>query len=256
MNQDVDLAKLLRLRKATRAVADYFRGALNDHLRALQPLFSPTLVLGEYIRNTPKQRVRTADAALKELKALYARVGHAKPFRFDDDLRPPLDLFGASAEIAQVTYAYRPAGDAGSIQVTRPLRWVLTYKGQGPARLVELLTSTSGTARMELQNCLLHCLLMSIIAGQAPGPASILRALRYAVTIEPVERLGGLPVVYITAPVATGLPSDETIMQSTELTGSTVFEEIIDVESILHIEDPIRDAALRLVRECGDELVP
>jgi hypothetical protein len=135
------------------------------------------------------------------------------------------------------------------------LRWALTYKGLGPGHLDNLLTSRSGTARMELQSCLLHYFLMHLIVAQQPGVGSLLRALRFEVESEPTERLGGLPIVYVAAPVATVLPGDEIILESTELTGATVFEEVIDVTTLLGMPDRLKDKALQLVLNLGDDLL-
>lgn len=256
MNQDLDLSKLLLLRKETRAVADYFRTALEEHLTAMRPLFDPRRVLGEYIRDAPKRMAPAADASFKELRALYARVARAAPFRFEDDLTAPLDIFGATAELHAVSYAYTPESAEGAkpIQVTSPLKWALTYKGLGPSHLDNLLTSRSGTARMELRSCLLHYFLMHLVTAQRPGVGSLLQALRFEVKSEPTERLGGLPIVYISAPIATMLPGDQIILESTELTGATVFEEIIDVDSVADMRDATHDAVVELVKTVEGDL--
>jgi hypothetical protein len=253
----MDLAKLLRLRKLTRAVEDHFRDQLEAHLRCLQPLFKPTNVLGEYIRNAPKQMIKGADKSLKELRSLYGRVGRAKPFRFEDELTPPLDVFGSAVEITPVTYEYRPqsAEDAHAIEVTSPLKWVLSYKGLGPNRLQELLVSQSGTARLELQACLLHYLVLHIILSRGDGVAPILQGLRFSLNTNLVEALAGLPMTYISAPVKTMLPDDEAIIQSTELSGASAFEEIVDVDSILGLDDPVKGAVVELIGGFGKDLL-
>jgi hypothetical protein len=257
VNQTMDLSKLLRLRKVTRAVEEHFRSQVDAHLRSLQPLFRPSNVLGEHIRNAPKQTVKIADASLKELRSLYARIGRVQPFRFEDEIKPPIDVFGAAAEITSVTYDYNPGGggDAPTIRVTSPLKWVLSFKGLGPSRLRELLVSQSGTARMELQTCLLHYLVMHIILSQELGVAPILRALRFTLETDFVEALGGLPITCVSAPVRTMLPEDEAIIQSTELSGASAFEEIIDIDSILRLDDPVKGALVDLVAGFGDDLI-
>jgi hypothetical protein len=253
----MDLSKLLRLRKVTRAVEEHYRSQIEAHLRSLQPLFRPSNVLGEHIRNAPKQTVKIADASLKELRSLYARIGRIQPFRFEDEIKPPIDVFGAAAEITSVTYDYNPGGggDAPTIRVTSPLKWVLSFKGHGPGRLRELLVSQSGTARMELQTCLLHYLVLHIILSQELGVAPILRALRFTLETDFVEALGGLPMTCVSAPVKTMLPDDEAIIQSTELSGASAFEEIIDIDSILRLDDPVKGALVDLVAGFGDDLI-
>lgn len=257
MSQQTDLSKLLRMRKVTRTVEEHFRNQLSAHLVSLQPLFKPTNVLGEYIRNSPKQTLKVADASLKELRTLFARIGRVQPFRFEDEIKPPIDVFGSAVEITPITYDYRPveSAEAQVIRVTSPLKWVLSYKGLGPSRLQELLVSQSGTARLELQACLLHYLVLHIILSQAPGVTQILRALRFEVSTDFIEALGGLPVTNIAAPVRTILPNDEAIIQSTELSGASTFEEIVDIESIADLRDPVKETLLDLVRSFGDDLL-
>jgi hypothetical protein len=253
----MDLSKLLRLRKVTRAVEEHFRNQLDAHLLSLQPLFKPANILGEYVRNAPQQSLKVADASFKELRSLYARIGRVKPFRFEDEIRSPIDVFGNAVEITPVTYEYAPqnAENGPKIKVTSPLKWVLSYKGLGPSQLRALLVSRSGTARVELQSCLVHNLVLHIILSQRPGVVPILRAMRFEVSTRFEEALGGLPIAYVAAPVKTMLPDDEIITQSSELSGSSAFEEIIDIESVLGMADPLQDALIDLVRGFGDELL-
>lgn len=257
MNKPIELTQLLRLRKVTRALEEHFRGQLDAHLQSLQPLFRPANVLGDYVRNAPKQTVKIADASFKELRSLYLRVGRVKPFRFEEDIRPPIDVFGGAAELSPVTYKYEPKAEQGgqAITVTSPLRWVLSYKGMGPHRLRELLTSRTGTARLELQVCLLHFLVLHVILRQEQGVVPILRAMRFDVTTDFVESLGGLPLTYVSAPVRTMLPDEEVMIQSTEVSGSLAFEEIVDMDSVSGLKDPVKDALTGLIRGFGDDML-
>lgn len=257
MDQNFDLPNLLRLRKVTRAVTEHLASKLRSYLQSLQPLFKPTTVLGEYIRNSPKQTLKIADASLKELRSMYVRVGHAKPFRFDDKLSPPIDVFGAVPEIHPTEYEYRPQGGEvqSPITIISPMKWVLAYKGLGPRRMEELLVSQSGTARMDLQACLLHYLVMYLIASRETGVNPILHALRYAVSFESDKRFAGLPMVCIAAPIPTMLPPDEAIIQSTELSGASVFEEIVDIEAVSRLSDPVKDELRGLIKGFGDDLL-
>ncbi|MGZ8944182.1 MAG: hypothetical protein ACXW1W_02015 [Methylococcaceae bacterium] len=49
------------------------------------------------------------------------------------------------------------------------------------------------------------------------------------------------------SPVKTILPPDELIIQSTELSGMSVFEEVIDLDEINQLTDPYKEHLFELV---------
>ena len=58
----------------------------------------------------------------------------------------------------------------------------------------------------------------------------------------------------ISAPIFTVRPPDEIIIETTELTGSDNFEEVIDLEALASLQDPMKDALVELARAHGERL--
>jgi len=46
-------------------------------------------------------------------------------------------------------------------------------------------------------------------------------------------------------------PPDAIILQSTQLSGTTTFEEIVNMDDISALTDPVRDRVLELIKEHG-----
>jgi len=74
----------------------------------------------------------------------------------------------------------------------------------------------------------------------------LLELLYYPLISEPSAEFGNLPLIYISSSVTTTLPSDDLILQSTELSGIPVFEEIINLEDINKITDTFKEKLLEL----------
>ena len=58
---------------------------------------------------------------------------------------------------------------------------------------------------------------------------------------------GDLPLVQITFPIATIRPADDLIIQSTELSGMSAFEEVIDINSLVNLRDPAKERLIELL---------
>jgi hypothetical protein len=59
--------------------------------------------------------------------------------------------------------------------------------------------------------------------------------------VRQVEELGELPVVILKAPLESFLPSDDLILQITQLSGIPAFQEIIDPDAVENMRDPLKD---------------
>ena len=49
-------------------------------------------------------------------------------------------------------------------------------------------------------------------------------------------------------------PPDEVIIETTELTGSDTFEEVIDLEGLATLQDPMKDSLVELARAHGERI--
>jgi hypothetical protein len=256
MNGSDSIQALLVLRKLTRAIAEALRAQMVDYLSTLTPLLRPKVVLGDYIQGGPKEPARRADRAFKDLQALYETVATAKPFNLPREFSPPVDVPSLSLEIAPLDYAHvaGAGGDARTITVRSPLTWVLSYTGFAPSRLAELLASR--TRSNELQQCVLAFLVMHIVATSQTGVAQILDALHFPLSTGKSPEFGDLPITRVGSSVATARPSDDMIIQSAELTGMDAFEEVVNVQDIPNLRDPLKERLLDIVRTHAPELAP
>jgi hypothetical protein len=244
--------KLLELRKITRVVADVLRAELKQHLATLMPLVEPRMLLGHYIQGAPKDSVRGADRVFKELLAAYEGVTSSRPFSLPRDLKPPISIESNTLEFAPFEYEHTAKGRKASkvIAISSPLRWILNYSGFAPARLRDSLASgdVSGST---VQEQVLHQVVLHV-AMEQKGIAPLFEALRFPVSTHHFADLGSLPVTVVSSVVPTLRPPDETIIESTEVSGSNAFEEVVDVEAIQALRDPMREkllAALDTARE-------
>ena len=256
MDRRDSVESLLVLRKLTRTIADAVRGQLTEYLTTLAPLMRPRMVLGDYIQGGSKESTRKADKAFKELQGAYETVAATKPFNLPRELAPPLSFSGVGLEITPVDYAHHvPSGsDTKTIMVRKPLTWALTYAGFAPSRLPDLL-KTKLRPGDDLQQFVLSHLLMQVVTSNSPGLMHILEALHFPITTSTSPESGALPMTRIGAGISTLRPSDAVIVQSAELTGMDVFEEVINVEDLSSLRHPFRERLLEIVRQQAPQLV-
>ena len=227
MEQGFDISRLLVLRSLTTKLAEHFAKQVREHLTNLAPLLQPHTLLGDLVRSG-KSAVKGQDAALQELVKLYQPIARASALNLQTELKPPLDIFSASAEIAPASYSYTPEGSSKAITISTPLKWVLSYKDLGPQRLRELISSHARSGGGDLQVCVLHFLAMYLLTHKRPGIAPVLDALRFPLTSGPSNEFAGIPFVYVSSPVSTMRPPDPIILQSTQISGTTAFEEVVE----------------------------
>lgn len=256
MNGRDSTQSLLVLRKLTRAITEAVRQQVTEHLATFTPLLRPTTVLAEYVQGGQKESSRKAEKAFHELETLYQTVATAQPFNLPRELSTPLSFQGGSLEITPHDYAHLASagGDARTINVRSPLTWTLTYSGFAPSRLTELL-SAKLRSNDELQRVVLSYLLMNVVTTNQPGVLKILEALHLPITTVKLSEFGGLPITRIGASIPTSRPSDAVIIESAQLTGMDAFEELVDLDEISRMRDPLRERLLDIAHQHAPELM-
>jgi hypothetical protein len=252
-----DTKRLLAFRKLTRAVTELLRGQLKAHLGALAPLLRPQAVLGNYVRGGGEV-VKGADRAARELQEFYGSVAAAAPFNLDAELSLPVEVSTAALEITPVEYTHAAASahvGRKQVVVTSPLRLTLTYEGYSPGRLAELLRDRNRTAE-ELRRFVLHYLLLHAVLSKKGGVAQLLEALRFPVSFEHSPEFGALPLARISCPVSTLRPPDDLLFESTELSGADAFEEVVSLDSIRQLRDPLKERLAETIKSHGESAEP
>jgi hypothetical protein len=257
MNEPYSISRLLVLRKVTRAIADLLRGQLRDYLTTVAPLFRPKTVFGDYAGSPTRENVPGAEKAFKELQSLYEAVAGAKPFNLPKELNSPVEILTSVLEITPVEYTHMAKSDKESkqVSVTTPLNWTLSYAGFAPKKVRDLLADRDRNTAA-LQQAVVHQLVLHVILARQTGVAKLLEALRFPLSTGKRPEFGELPVPCIASVLTTVRPTDEVIIESTEISGTNAFEEVVNVESLLQIGDPWHAQLVELVRTHGADLLP
>jgi hypothetical protein len=250
MEVDFTTRRLLVLRKLTRAVSETLRSQLKGHLSTLSPLLRPRTVFGEFVQSTVKEVVKGSDKSFKDLQTLFDAVVRDKPFLLNRGLAAPFEVESTTLEISPFEYRHVARSTAGqeskTIQIACPLKWVVTYSNFSLSRLRDILADRNRSAD-EVYRVVLHLTLLSSVFTLQPGLVSLLEALRFSVKSERWPEFGSLPITCITTAVSTVRPPDDVIIESTEISGSDSFEEVVRTEDIVKLRDPFHDKLAELV---------
>ncbi|HEY1860771.1 MAG TPA: hypothetical protein VGG61_10475 [Gemmataceae bacterium] len=235
-------------RRVTRAVADLLRGELREYLATLAPLFRPRAVLGNHAESGTMETVKGADAALKELQSLFQTISAAKPFSLPkEELRQPIGVVSSAPEITSVEYAHTIRGERESktLTVTKPLQWILNYSGFGPKRLQELLADRNRN-QSDVRAFVVHYLALHLVVTRQAGLAKILDALHFPISTGRLPGCGDLPITFVSS-LTTALPPDDVVLESTELSGMAVFEEVVNPSTLSDLRDPLREQLAAII---------
>jgi hypothetical protein len=249
MEEHYSTQRLLALRKSTRAMADLLRGQMREYLSTLAPLFRPRFVLGNYAEGGAYEASRTGEKAFKELQELYQTIAQAKLYRLPLELKTPLEVINPQLEMTPVEYTHvaTNANESKTVVITSPLKWALTYGGFGPSRFREILTSNERTTD-QLQQFVLHYLMMHTVVTKQAGVSRIMEALHFPLSIERSAEFGDLPLTYVSSSISTLRPPDDVIIESTEVSGMNAFEEIVRLEDVEKLRDPLKEQLLAITR--------
>jgi hypothetical protein len=257
MNGRDNIESLLGLRKLTRAITNAVRADMVGHLSTLTPLLMPAAVLGDYVQGGPREPTGKADKAFKYLQSLYESVATATPFNLPRELATPVNIGADGLEIAPYEYAHVTETGIGTrtIAIRAPMTWTLTYSGYSPSKFQELLNKKLRSSDDVLKFTLAYLILQVVITNQN-GLTRLFEALRYPVSSVKLPEFGNLPITRIGPPVRTTRPPDAVIVESAEVTGMDSFEEVVKVEDLSRLKDPLGDQLLELARQHSPESIP
>ena len=242
--------RLLSLRKLTRAVGELLRSQLKDHLGLLTHCFRPKAFFGEYAEGA-KDYVKGAETNFKELQSTYESICGTRPYNLPKEFKTPLVLAGSLPEITPYEYVHeaKADGQAKPISVSTPLKFTLNYAGFSPKRLRELLAGPPGG---DVQEFVLQTLVFNIVLSRQPAIAKLFEALRFSLTMSKIPGLGDLQFPFLTVGVPTVLPPDDVVIESTEISGTNAFEEVVNLDALAKLVDPFKDRLLELAKQHGE----
>ncbi len=254
MDQAYDLQKLRSLRKLTRAIAESLRTELKEHLGTVTLLFRPRTILGDFVEGSVKREVKGSDVAFRELRSRYETVAGGRPYGLSKELNPPIEILNTNVELVPLEYPHvaKEGSETRTITVTQPLKWIVTYSGLAPTRLRELMAAKIPDAS-QVKEIIVHALVLNTVLTRQPGLLAVFEALRFPVVTEKLPGLGELPVTCISSSVRTVRPPDDVLIESTEISGLNAFEEVVNANDIVQMQDPFRERLLEVIKENAPE---
>jgi hypothetical protein len=90
------------------------------------------------------------------------------------------------------------------------------------------------------------------VVSNQPGLTDILSRLHFPVSFLKEPAAGNVLFTRIASPLSTVRPPDNVIMQSVELSGMDAFEEVINVDDIGRIDDPLKSRLIEIARSHGE----
>ena len=246
--KSVSFEELATLRAKTEALSQFLDQQLKGHVETLRTLMAPQRVLGRYVGS--KDVVAGADRAFEQLQEQFRSTasgfGLAGDLGEDElsDLDNIPDLY-----VWEYTHHAKTDHDGRVLTLTSPVRWVLTYRSGYSLSQFRLAVAGKGekTTR-DLRRFVQYALVMQMVVKGHPKLTRLLKDLRYDVTFDQLPGPGALPLTTVHACLSSFRPADDLLVTATKFSGVPAFIELIDLDSIRALQDPLKSKFESLVR--------
>jgi hypothetical protein len=233
--------QLAELRDKTETVSQFLQKQLKAHLETLRPLLAPRRLLGKYVG--AKEDIAGADRAFAQLQEQFKAVC-SKPFALPPELDDgPLSNIDARIDLYPWEYTHQANSERETkpVTLTSPVRWILTYSSEyTPAQLIQTLAGKEQRRSGSVRQFVVNALVMHAVLAKFPGITQLLTDLRYEIRTETTASLGDLPLVTIRSCLPSFRPADSLILAATRLSGVPAFIELIDIDAVHHLQDPLK----------------
>jgi len=251
-----NIEQLLRLHTLTKEVAKVCQKQLRGYLDTMALLFRPRRTFGDAMEGAERESVGGSDKTVAELRELYRKVA-LRPFDLRPELSLPIESISTQMQLYEWEYVHQTKTDAGvrAIKVTSPLTWVISYSSTYSLPMLRQVLAGKEERNSEavrayvLRACVIHFHLTRFSAI-----AELLAALRYHVEVRHSPETGDLPLVTVSAPFATIRPPDNLVTIASGLAGGASFSEVLDVNTVQNLRDPLREQVAAIFKSQGQEL--
>jgi len=241
--------ELPELRRKTEVISKFLQDQVLTHLETLRPILSPERLFGRPAG--AKVDVALADRALAQLQQNYKPFS-AHPFDLPSELDQYwLSLVGSRVTLYPWEYTYQagPGREGRAITMTSPLRWVVSFNSAYTLSQVRQALAGKGERRPEhIRQFVVNALVTQLIFTHTPGLALLFTDLRYQLETDAAPDLPKLPLTTITSGLPSFRPGDELILSATNFSGVPAFIELIDIDALSHLHDPLKTRIEELLR--------
>jgi hypothetical protein len=235
-------------RAKTEAVSQVLEQKLVEYVETLRPLLAPQRVFGRFVGG--KEAVGNVERAYTQLaeqfQAVCPSLGLA-PSAPDEELSNVDNL--PHCYPWEYSYEAKTGKESKSLTLTSPVRWVLTYKS--PYTLSQFRQAVSGKGERstrEVRQFVVNALAMVQLLKSFPKLIQLLTDLRFDIRFEPLPNLGTLPLATVQCCVPSYRPSDDLLLAATRFSGVPAFIELIDLEALATLPDPLRITLTKLTQ--------
>jgi hypothetical protein len=229
------------LRDKTEAISQFLQKQLKAYLETLRPLLAPRRLLGKYVG--VKEDVVGAERAFTQLQEQYKGVC-GKPFALSPEWDDrPLSNIDNRIDLYPWEYNHQTKSEreTRSVTITSPVHWVLTYSSEYTlSQLVHTMAGKEQRHSDSIRQFVINALVMQAMLAKFPGITQLLTDLRYEIRTEKSPALGELPLVTIRSCLPSFRPADSLILAATRLSGVPAFIELIDLDAMPNLPDPLR----------------
>ncbi len=240
---------LPELRRKTEVISKLLHDQLLTHLETLRPILSPERLFGKYAG--AKGDVALADRALFQLQQHYKPFS-ARPFDLPSELDQYwLTLVGNRVALYPWEYSYQAGTDREGkmIGMTSPLRWVMSFSSAYTLFQVRQALAGKGERRPEhVHQFVVNALVTQLVITHTPGLVPLFTDLRYQLQTDYAPDLPKLPLTTITSGLPSFRPGDDLILAATNFSGVPAFIELIDVDALPELQDPLKARIEDLLR--------
>jgi hypothetical protein len=233
--------RLPEFRNKSEAISAFLRDQLTAHLETLRPILSAERLFGKSAGG--KADAPLADRALAQLQQSY-RSFAGPPFDLPAEFDPYwLTLVGNRVALYPWEYTHEASDgrQTRSISMTSPVRWVMSFSSGYTLSQLRQAILTKGERRPEhVRQFVVNALVAQLLVTHTPGLAALFADLRYDVQTHPAPDLPKLPLTTMTSGLPSFRPSDDLIFGATSFSGVPAFVELIDIDAIEGLEDPLK----------------
>jgi hypothetical protein len=241
--------QLTDLRHKTETVSKFLQEQLLSHLETLRPVLALDRVFGRYMGGRGDSPL--SERAFAQLQQNY-RPFTARPYdlptQFDEHW---LSLVGTRVTLYPWEYSHETRSDreTKTITMSSPVRWVVTYTSAYTLGQFRQAVSGKGERRPEhVRQFVVNALVTQLMVAHTPGLGPLLGDLRYQLHADTSPDLPKVPLTTITASLPSFRPSDDLILSAVTFSGVPAFIELIDIEALATLEDPLKARIVALVR--------
>jgi hypothetical protein len=253
--EGLSFERLLQLHTLTKDVSKFCQKQLRGYLDTMALLFRPRRILGEAIEGGERESVGGADKTLTELRHLYRKVA-LRPFDLRPELNTPLESISTQMQLYEWEYQHQAKTERGvqNIKVTAPLTWVVAYSSPYSLSMVrQVLAGKEERDADAVRAFVLRACILYLQFSRFPALSELLAGLRYRVEVRRSAEMGELPLVTLSAPIATMRPADNLVTMASGLAGGASFAEVLDIATVRNLQDPFREEIAAILRSHGQE---